>query len=107
VKLIALFAMIIPAVLYCISLLLREEQTAGVLLRVIRLSFGIGIFIFVTLLALIIVEQIQDHFIDLQYQKSRDRKLSFGDGSYECQYCGNRKVKENDHICTICGRELK
>lgn len=107
IKLIALFVVAIPAILYLISLLWIEKQIAGILLRATRVSFGIGISIFIALLALIIAEQIQDHFIDVQYQKNRHRKLSLGDGNYECQYCGNRKVKENNKICGICGKELK
>lgn len=107
VKIIALFAGAIPAILYLISLLLTEEQMTRVLLRAIRVSFTIGIFIFIALLVLIIAEQIQDHFIDVRYQKNQHRKLSLGDGNYECQYCGNRKIKENDKTCGACGRELK
>ncbi len=106
-KLIALFAVAVPAILYLISFLLKEERITDVLLRAMGVSFAIGIFIFIALLALIIAEQIQDHFIDVQYQKNRARKLSLGDGNYECQYCGNRKIKENDKICGVCGKELK
>jgi hypothetical protein len=107
VKIIALFALAIPAFLYLISLLLMQEQITAVLLRGIRVSFAIGIFVFIALLILIIAEQIQDHFIDVQYQKNRVRKLSLGDGNYECQYCGNRNVKKKDKHCEVCGRELK
>jgi uncharacterized paraquat-inducible protein A len=107
VKIIALFAVAIPGILYLVSLLLTEEQINNVLFRAMRVSFAFGIFLFIALLALIIAEQIQDHQIDVHYQKNRDQKVLLGDGNYECQYCGNRKVKEHDKICGVCGRELK
>ncbi len=107
VKMIGLFVVVIPAVLYGILLLWNRTEIVRPLRSLIRISFTVGALIFVILLILIIAEQIQDRYIDVQYQKNRDRKLPLADGNYECQYCGNQKVKRNDKTCLVCGKELK
>ncbi len=107
VKMIGLFVVVIPAVLYGILLLWNRTEIVRPLRSLIRISFTVGALIFVILLILIIAEQIQDRYIDVQYQKNRDRKLPLADGNYECQYCGNQKVKKNDKTCLVCGKELK
>ncbi len=106
-KLIGLFIVMVPAVLYAGLFLLNDEEIIHTLRSLIRISFAIGALTFVLLLVLIIAEQIQDHRIDIHYQKNRDRRLPLADRYYECQYCGNQKVKEHDKICLVCGKELK
>jgi hypothetical protein len=106
-KIIGLFVAVIPAVLYGILLLFHGAEIVGTILGAIRISFAIGAVVFVILLALIIVEQIQDHYIDIAYQKNRARRLPLGNGRYECQYCGNRKVTKNEKTCWVCRKELK
>ncbi len=106
-KLIGLFLALIPSILYCASLFLGDVEIIGALHNMIRVSFVIGASVAAVLLVLVILEQIQDRNIDLLYQKNRDQKLPLADGNYECQYCGNQKVKENDRVCSVCGRELK
>lgn len=106
-KIVGLFIVVIPALLYGISLLSDRVEIVNILLRAIKISFAIGASVLVVLLLLIIVEQIQDHYFDVAYQKSRGTKLLLANGNYECQYCGNRQVKENDKTCQVCGRELK
>lgn len=107
VKIIVLLVGAIPALLYSISLFLTKESIISFLLTAIKVSFAAGIFVCIALLTLIVAEQIQDHYIDVQYQKNRNQKLPLADGNYECQYCGNRNVKENDNTCAVCGRELR
>jgi len=104
---IGLCAVVIPAVLYCALLLLKQPEINIILRSMIQISFTIGATLFVILIGLIAVEQVQDHYFDVQYQKNRDRKLPLADGNYECQYCGNQKVKESDKTCRVCGKELK
>ncbi len=106
-KIIGLFVAVIPAVLYGILLLINETEIVGMILAAIRISFTAGAVVFVILLVLVIIEQIQDHSIYIEYQKNRAQKLPLAGGNYECQYCGNQKVKENDKTCRVCGRELK
>ncbi len=106
-KIMGLFLVVIPAVLYSITLLLDKAGITSILLGTIKVSLAIGGFISVMLLISIIVEQVQDHYIDVQYQKNQGRKLRLANGNYECQYCGNQQVKENNKTCRVCGRELK
>ncbi|HSK89192.1 MAG TPA: hypothetical protein VK880_12580 [Anaerolineales bacterium] len=106
-KVISLFVVVIPAVLYSALFLLNQAAVISTLRKMIKLSFAIGASVFVILLVLIIVEQIQDYHIDVQYRKDRNRKLPLADGNYECQYCGNQKVKEHDKTCPVCGKELE
>ncbi len=107
VKIIGIFIVLIPAILYCATLLLNNAAIASILPGVIKVSLAIGAFATAILLILIIIEQIQDHYFDVRYQKNRSQKLLLANGNYECQYCGNQKVKESDKTCQICGKELK
>jgi uncharacterized paraquat-inducible protein A len=107
VQVFLLFTAVIPAVLYGISFLLNESEIASALRLLIRISLGVGASVFVVFLVLIIFEQIQDHWIDVQHQKNQNHKLLLANGNYECQYCGNQKLKEKDRTCWVCGRELK
>jgi len=107
-KIIGLFIFVIPVFLYGVSLLLSLLDIHSVLiLGAIKFSFVIGACVFAILLILVVVEQIQDYYIDRLYWKNRDQKIQLADGNYECQYCGNQKVKEHDKNCKVCGRELK
>jgi hypothetical protein len=107
VKLIGFFLALIPAVLYGILLLWSETGIIRtLLLSIIKVSFVVGAFVFIVFLALIVLEQIQDHFFDIQYQKQRCQKVLLANGYYECQYCGNQRVREHDKTCDVCGKEF-
>lgn len=106
-KLIGFFVVLLPAALYGIVLLWSGTGIiTTLLLSMIKVSFVVGAFVFTVFLMLIVVEQIQDHYYDVQYQKQRSRKLLLANGYYECQYCGNQKVRENDESCNVCGKEF-
>ena len=104
VKIICLFGVMIPTALYIILLWSRTETVRALLLSLIKGSFRIGALMFVIFLVAMVVEQIQDHYFDMQYQKQRGQKRLLVNGNYECQYCGNQKVRENDKACSVCGR---
>ncbi len=107
VKVVGLLMVIIPAVLYGIRLLWGETENARILLlSMIKVSFAAGGLVFAVFLALIVAEQIQDHDFHAQYQKQRNQKVLLANGYYECQYCGNRKVRANDAACNVCGKEF-
>jgi hypothetical protein len=107
VKLIGFFLVLIPSVLYGIVLLWLETGIVRtLLLSIIKVSFVVGAFVFIVFLALIVLEQIQDHFFDIQYQKQRCQKVLLANGYYECQYCGNQRVREHDKTCDVCGKEF-
>ena len=99
--------MLLPAVLYGIVLAWgRTGIISTLLLSMIKVSFVAGAFVFIVFLVLLVVEQIQDHYYDVRYQKQRSQKVLLANGYYECQYCGNQKVRENDQSCNICGKEF-
>ena len=107
VKVIGLLMVIIPAVLYGIRLLWGEAENVRILLlSMMKVSFAAGGLVFAVFLALIVAEQIQDHDFHVQYQKQRDQKVLVANGYYECQYCGNQKVRANDAACNVCGKEF-
>jgi uncharacterized paraquat-inducible protein A len=106
-KVIGFFVVLLPAVLYGIVLIWNGTGIiTTLLLSMIKVSFVVGAFVFIVFLVLIVVEQIQDHYYDVRYQKQRSQKVALANGYYECQYCGNQKVRENDESCNVCGGEL-
>lgn len=105
VKIIGVFMILIPAIAYGIALLLDESGIVRKLLvSILRLSFAVGASVLIIFLVLVVVEQIQDHYFNRLYQKQRNRKLLLANGYYECQYCGNQGVRENDKSCHVCGK---
>ena len=107
VEVIGFFMVLIPAVLYGVVLLWKETGSIRtLLLSLIKVSFLLGAFVLIVFLVLIIAEQVQDHYLDAKYHKQRSQKVSLTNGYYECQYCGNQRVKENDNTCHVCGKEF-
>ncbi len=107
VKVIGFFMVLLPAVLYGVVLLWSQaEALRTLLLSMIRISLAAGVLVLIVFIVLIAVEQIQDHYFDAQYRKQRSQKVALADGYYECQYCGNRRVRGSDNTCGVCGREL-
>ncbi len=107
VKVIGFSVVLLPAVLYGAALLWRGvELIRTVLLSAIKVSWMVGATVLIIFIALIVVEQVQDHHFDAQYRKQRSQEVALANGYYECQYCGNRRVRGNDRTCSVCGREL-
>lgn len=67
------------------------------------ISIGIGSLILLFLVVLLAVELRQDARLHRYYSAQAGRKLSHNKGVFECQSCGNRKVKAGDRSCVICG----
>jgi uncharacterized paraquat-inducible protein A len=105
VAVIAIFLGVIPALLYIGSLLNILSDPAAQ--QMIKVSLVMGVFAAIVSIALILVEHIQDHALDEKYRRTRNKKLKMTADVYECQYCGNRKVRESDKCCQVCGKELK
>lgn len=106
-KLIGLLVAIIPAVLYGFLRLCSGTGTIGTfLLSLMKSSFAAGVSVLIVFLILIAVEQVQDHYFDILYKKQLGKKILLVNGSYECQYCGNRRVQEKDKTCEVCGKEF-
>ncbi len=106
-KVIGFFVVLLPAVLYGVVLVWgRTGIITALLLSMIKVSFVVGAFVLIVFMVLIVVEQAQDHYYDVHYQKQRSQKVLLANGYYECQYCGNQKVRENDKSCNVCGKEF-
>lgn len=106
-KVTGFFGLLLPAVLYVIVLAWTGTgMIKNLLVSMIRVSFIVGASVFLVFLVLIVVEQIQDHAYDARYRKQQGQKMLLADGYYECQYCGNQKVRENDKSCHVCGKEF-
>jgi predicted membrane protein len=107
VKVIGFLVVLIPAILYSFVLIWNEIKIIKTLFwSMIKVSLVVGAFLFIVFLILIVLEQIQDHYFDDQYKKHRSQKVSLANGYYECQYCGNQRVGENDKTCNVCGKEF-
>jgi len=95
----ALFTVVLPVCSYALSHLFYP----AVFLTIMRVSLGIGLLISLFFVVLLTVEFHQDKMIDKNYAVLRKTKQAIGNGQYECQSCGNRKIKELDEECGICG----
>lgn len=94
-----IFLVVLPLVLYVIHL--AEKYT--VLNLLIKISFVIGAIIIIFFSIILAIELRQDKKINKQYNKVRYKKIQLSDGMYECQYCGNHKVTDDDLYCKVCG----
>jgi hypothetical protein len=105
---IGLFLVAIPVVLTVSGFLLRAANIQIDMLDDLRNgSFAIGLILGAGFIVLIVVEQIQDQRMDAAYRRNRSQKLPLPGGGYECQYCGNRKIRAHDTCCPVCGQTLR
>ncbi len=97
----------LPLILYLgYSVLRFLGLQLDALLIASSISFAVGIVLLVLFLLLLAVELIQDHWRDGQYLKTRNRKVKISAEFYECQFCGDRQVRESDKRCKSCGQDL-
>ncbi len=97
----------LPAALILLRILAEKAGVGMGLLNVLLgASLAAGGLLLGILIALLIVEAVQDRNYDAWYRKNRARRVSAPGGLYECQYCGCRQVKPFDRQCPACGREL-
>jgi len=71
-------------------------------MAIMHISFGVGLLISVFFAVLLAVEFHQDKVIDRNYTFLRKTKQAIGNGAYECQSCGNRRIKAVDKQCGVC-----
>lgn len=104
---IALFLVVVPALLYLSTPACRAFRIAATGQRLLmRASLAVGALLAALFAALIVIEGIQDRQTDRVYRRNRHRALRLAGGHCECQYCGNRWVREADSHCSVCGRAL-
>ncbi len=107
-KIIGTFILLVPAVLYLCGLLLGLAQVdVEIIPQLIGTSLIVGGGVIGVWVILIAYEQIQDHLFDAHYQRNLRHKLRVSEHVYECQYCGNRRMREDDRTCSVCGRTLE
>lgn len=108
VKLIGTFAIVVPLGLQFLSLLLRTVHAPGGAVPYLqRASVAVGLGILAVFILLIVVEYVQDVWMDRLYRHNRRRRLPLADGLFECQHCGNRHLREADRSCPVCGKALE
>jgi hypothetical protein len=103
---IGVFLVVIPGLLYLVELVDLSGSLLPWLSLATHASWITGGLLLGGFILLIILEQIQDKLLTDRYHKNRHRKLKIATDRYECQYCGNREVKEADKTCRICGKDL-
>lgn len=94
------FILVIPFLLYLLDLLMIGNDA---LWQMMKVSLAIGILILLIFSIILFIELRQDKRINKMYNKVKYRKMNISKGVYECQYCGNQKVQENDLHCKVCG----
>ena len=104
VPIIALFMIVIPALIFLLSLIFGYTHlNTGFLASALRISLSIGVILTLSLVSIIVIEHFQDRVFDWFYRRQQGHKVLLEDGSYECQFCGSQKVHEFDQICPVCG----
>ncbi len=101
---IGMLLLVVPSVLYAVYVLLDwmgVRSTSLYSLAVV--SIGAGLLLLAIFIILLVIEQIQDRTVDTLYRKQRQNKLALADGYYECQFCGNRRLRGNATRCAVCG----
>ena len=98
-----LFLVILPVMFYLLSMLISAEWLSSL----IKTSMVIGSAILLFFILLLIIELHQDKRINRYYEKHRNRKLQITNTAYECQACGNRKLRAGDKSCPVCGSRFQ
>jgi uncharacterized paraquat-inducible protein A len=95
-----LFSLVIPLLLFIIS---KITGSLEYLSLPIKLSSAIGVSILLFLAILLAIELKQDKRINATYSKNKNTKIELPNGYYECQNCGNQKLRKDEKICPVCG----
>ena len=81
--------------------------TSDILSVISKVSFLVGMLILIGFGIWLAIELHQDKRLNRYYDKHRNRMQKVGEGVYECQACGNRKLKQGDERCTVCGARFQ
>lgn len=105
---IGLLGLVFPAGLWGLELLLQTWQVNWPWLAALRwILFSLGALLLAAFLLLVILEQIQDHWLFKRYLSSRRKRLTRPGRLGECPYCGNRQLQDFQQTCPICGHLLE
>jgi high-affinity Fe2+/Pb2+ permease len=92
-----LCAFIIPIIIFFFP------YKCGLLNLVSKISLIAGILILLLFSIWLKIELYQDKKMNRYFENNKGKKLSIGDGIFECQACGNRQIKPSDNRCNVCG----
>lgn len=95
----AIFLVVIPGISYLLSYLFKVDG----LVLISKVSIVIGLLILLFLFLLLKIEFYQDKKLERYFEKNKNTRLLLHNDLYECQACGNRKVKQEQKRCDICG----
>lgn len=95
-----ILAIPVPILVYFLQVLLGQKYYFMIL---IKISVGVGVLILLSLAILLRIELKQDEKINTFYEKNKHTKIKISNGHYECQYCGSKKVREDELTCSVCG----
>lgn len=102
-KTILIIGLVLPAALLLSSTLLDQAGLhLPVLHQLIGVLFGMAVFLLLLFFGLVILEQIQDHFLYRRYLQERGRQIQG-----ECPFCGNRQLHPFEHFCSVCGEKIR
>lgn len=103
-----LVAVIIPLIIVPMCLLcVHDFIDLSVLILISRVSFIIGSTLAILFFIFLSIEWNQDKKRNKYYANNMKTKLPISNNRYECQFCGNTKLKASDTICNICGTKFK
>lgn len=94
--------LLLPGVLW----LLGQFFPAPMIARLARTSLAAGLALLGLFALLVVLEQVQDAWIDALHRRSLGRCLPLPGHSAECPYCGCRRVQPFQAACPVCGKDL-
>ncbi len=94
-----IFLIVVPS----ISCLLGKVANQLQLQSVTKASLILGVIIVLFLFVLLKVELYQDKKMDGYYRANSQSRLPLKNGLFECQACGNNRVKAGQKSCVVCG----
>ena len=103
-----IFVVVLPACFYLGDRILAwfGVQVGNLFKQGITISIALGLIILLSFLLLLLIEFIQDSYLEQQYFQKRNRKVRVTNKYFECQYCGNRQVRQEEISCLVCGKRL-
>lgn len=94
---------IIPSISYFLWKMTNKIQFQ----IVSKASVILGVIILLFLFVLLKIELYQDKKLDEYYRANAQSRLPLKNGLFECQICGNIRVKSGQKSCIVCGTNFK
>ncbi len=72
-----------------------------------KISLILGFMILLYLFVLLKIELFQDKKLEEYFKVNKKTRVALRNGLYECQNCGNTRVKSEQKSCIVCGTNFK